>query len=52
MMQIDNPVERLRALARRYADAPPPPRWQVIVASVYLGMLIYLLVYQSGILAH
>lgn len=51
-MQIQYAIERLRDLIKRYADAPPPPRWQVIVASVYFGMLIYLLVYRSGILIH
>jgi hypothetical protein len=51
-MQIQDAIERLRVFLKKYADAPPPPRWQVIVASVYFGMLIYLLVYRSGILFH
>ncbi len=49
-MQIQDTIERLRDLLKKYADAAPPPRWQILVASIYLGMLIYLLVYQSGIL--
>jgi hypothetical protein len=51
-MQLQDTIERVCIAFKKYLAAPPPPRWQVIVASIYFGMLIYLLVYRSGILFH
>lgn len=47
-MNLQDTVQRFRSLFTRNGE--PTPRWQVLVASFYLGMLIYLLMYQSGLM--
>jgi hypothetical protein len=51
-MRIQNAIRWVRAFFQKDPEAAPPPRWQIIVASVYLGMLLYLAVYRSGLLFH
>lgn len=46
MNLLQDALEHVRKLLHRDS---PPPRWQVLAASFYLGMLIYLLLYQYGI---
>jgi hypothetical protein len=47
-MNVQDAIQRFRTFFRR--SDTPTPRWQVLVASFYLGMLIYLLMYQYGIM--
>jgi hypothetical protein len=47
MNMLQDALQHLRRLLAR--QDTPTPRWQVLAASFYLGMLIYLLLYQSGI---
>ncbi len=35
---------------RRHRESAPPPRWQVMVASFYIGALMYLAAHLSGLL--
>jgi hypothetical protein len=46
-MNLQDAIMRFRTFFRR--PSQPTPRWQILVASFYLGMLIYLLMYQYGI---
>ncbi len=48
MLNLQTTLQRFRSLFPR--SDKPTPRWQVLVASFYLGMLLYLLMYQYGIM--
>jgi hypothetical protein len=41
-MQIRPKVRQFLMSTHLHKDAPPPPRWQTLIASFYLGMLLYL----------
>lgn len=47
-MNLRQIIEQIRNYFRK--DAAPPPRWQVITASIYLGMLLFLIASRSGLL--
>ena len=47
-MNLQAALQRNRSIFPR--NDQPTPRWPVLVASFYLGMLIYLLRYQSGLM--
>jgi hypothetical protein len=41
-MQSQEMLRKVREMFHLQKDAPPPPRWQTLLASFYLGMLLYL----------
>lgn len=41
-MRIREYTRKVQEMFHLQKDAPPPPRWQTLLASFYLGMLLYL----------
>jgi len=41
-MQLQEHFRRLKTSLYLDKNSPPPPRWMRLVASFYLGMLLYL----------
>jgi hypothetical protein len=41
-MQVRQMLQQLQEMFHLRKDSPPPPRWQTMLASFYLGLLMYL----------
>jgi hypothetical protein len=41
-MHVQQMLRQIQDMFHLRKDSPPPPRWQTMLASVYLGMLLYL----------
>lgn len=41
-MQVRDMFRKVQVMFHLQKDAPPPPRWQTMLASFYLGLLLYL----------
>lgn len=41
-MQLQKHVRQVKALMYLDKNSPPPPRWVTLLASFYMGMLLFL----------
>ncbi len=48
-MQVREMLRKLRQMFYLQKDSPPPPRWMRLVASFYLGLLLYLVAHLSNL---
>ena len=41
-MQLQKQVNQVKAMLYLDKNSPPPPRWMTLLASFYMGMLLFL----------
>jgi hypothetical protein len=41
-MQLQKRIHQVKAMMYLDKNSPPPPRWMTLLASVYMGMLLFL----------